>query len=886
MRNTSQQNACVDLYMTKKSFKVEAIAGSGKEQPISCLIQTPKGPKKLGEIKVGDKVLNTYGGVSSVVGVFPQGIKASYRVSFSDDTYTYCGLEHLWQVSSISHRSPIQQVMTLAQIREGGVTKANGGLKYRIELTHEVDYKRKCQKVHAYLLGLLLGGGCLVSDIPNVSVNIQDTELIKAIKAYCLAYGLKSDFRCISKKELQAFLVSSSKALIDPTNWLKEELRFLNLNVKDANKFIPKIYLQGSVEQRKLLLKGVMDSGGNYTNSRALFSTSSKELLQGIKTLVHSLGGVVVERADYERESRTTFYNLSIKTPFNPFGYSCKGLGWRLCRKNIPSRHITSVEYAGEEEQLCIKVNAKNSLYLTDNFIVTHNTTTIRIMAESAMDRTALYLAFNKKAAREASEKMPINTRCCTTHSIAYGIILGRDEAMRNKLSRPAWNPEKYVNAGGTIKEIAGLVRAKDVPGASRFVIAREAKKTVACFEASASKRISEYHIHPKAITKLKDKSTIVNTAFSEKQFCAEVLRCANTLWKERIDRYSPVVMTHDTYLKLYQLSGATLNYDVIFLDEAQDTSDCVIDIVMQQINRGTQVVCVGDTFQAIYGWRGAVNALAKIDIIRTPLTQSWRYGPEVASVASYILNGAIDVRGAPHLNTIVGVVDTDTPYTQLFRTNTKLIQQGIKLIRQGVSVSMEVDIRGFVKMLTSMVALKRGDRKNVKHEEVIIHTTWKDLLEEAEVVKGELKLLSRFVEKGNVDEVLRILRDHTNARNPHVTLSTAHKSKGMEYEQVILADDFMGVYDEEGNFVEPNKMERNLLYVSVTRAKGVLQLNKTVIDIIQHRKEKEHSNTTCIEESEYSNDELCQLGTPSIEEKFNRVIRNQVKFLQTDIQI
>lgn len=533
------------------------------------------------------------------------------------------------------------------------------------------------------------------------------------------------------------------------------------------------------------------------------------------------------------------------------------------------------------EQNTCVDLYAEKKPFKVEAVAGSGKTTTVRIMAESDMDRTALYLAFNKAAADEASDKMPCNTECRTTHSIAYRSIIGGNEEMRSKLSRPPWNPKQYVNAGGTVKEIANLCKVKDVPGASRLAVARVAKQAVSCFEASASKRVSEDHIPFAEVKKLEDKAEAMDTAFSKKQFCDAVVACARKLWDERVDRNSPVVMTHDTYLKLYQMSNPVLPYDVIFLDEAQDTSDCVIDIVMQQIERGTQVVCVGDTYQSIYGWRGAVNALAKIKTKSTPLSQSWRYGPEVASVATYILNGAMEVKGAPHLDTKVGQVDVSKPYTQLFRTNIKLIQQGVKLIRQGVKVRMDVDINGFVKMLTSMIALKYGDNRNVKHEDIIIHATWQDLLDEADVVKGELKLLSGLVDRGNAEDVLDILSDHKNANKPHVILTTAHKSKGMEYPQVILADDFMDVYDDEGDFVEPSDMERNLLYVASTRAIEVLQLNETVKQIIDYRKKGKRVSDN---RADMANWELEQQLL--IEEAFDREVSNVVSSLSNDMRL
>ena len=530
------------------------------------------------------------------------------------------------------------------------------------------------------------------------------------------------------------------------------------------------------------------------------------------------------------------------------------------------------------EQNKCVEIYAKKAPFKIEAVAGSGKTTTIRIMAESDSSRSALYLAFNKAAATEAGDKMPINTQCRTTHSIAYQAIITPNPLLRAKLSRPPYDRNNYVNAGGTVKEIANLANVKRTGGVNRLAIARLAKQAVSTFEASSVTLVDKAHVSHNELNILERKAAAFQEPFDRKKVLKAVVECARILWTKRIDQGSPVVMTHDTYLKLYQLSKPSLDYDVIFLDEAQDTSDCVIDIVMQTVERGTQIVCVGDTFQSIYGWRGAVNALAKIQTQSTPLSQSWRYGPAVAAVATHILDKAMIVKGSPHLDTVVGPVDTSKPYTMLFRTNTKLIQKGQELIREGHNIRMDVDVKGFVRLLDSMIALKFNDKKNVKHEDVLIHESWQELLDEAEVVNGELKLLSGLIERGNPDEVLASLRSYQPSNNPHVILSTAHKSKGMEYQQVILAEDFMDVFDKEGNFVEPPEMERNLLYVAATRAMGVLELNSTVEAIIDYRlaNDDEMPIEDVLEREGFS--------TTSIEEKFDTVVRNQVRSLQQDM--
>jgi superfamily I DNA/RNA helicase len=453
-------------------------------------------------------------------------------------------------------------------------------------------------------------------------------------------------------------------------------------------------------------------------------------------------------------------------------------------------------------------------------------------MAESDDTRTALYLAFNKVAATEAEGKMPDHVECRTTHSMAYAAF---GAEYREKLSRP--KGRGYVNVAGTVAEITRFFKVKNTGSLSANGISRMVKLTVAAFECSADPFISELNIPQHELQKLALKAEKKDEGFDKQSVVKHVLKLANSLWIERTTLHSPVLMTHDTYLKMYQLSKPVLEYDVIFLDEAQDTSDCVIDIVMGQTDH-SQVVCVGDSFQAIYGWRGAVNALAKIQSQSTPLSQSFRYGPRVAAVATHILDGAMKVRGFDQLDTLVQAVDKSRPYVMLFRTNAALIEESIALINQGVNVLISVDTRAYVKKLEAAAALYKGDKRMAnKQEDICVFEDWEELLEEAYLVKGELARIVKQVESGAWRKTVKTLGTYNKPWDADVTLTTAHKSKGMEYDQVVLADDFPDVMVDD-EYHELNDMERNLIYVAATRAQGCLELNQTVLDIIEHRTE------------------------------------------------
>jgi len=825
MKPTIEQAKVKELFLKGNSLKVGAVAGSGKEQPTYCKVQTPNGEVEIGSLVVGDEILSTTGEKSFVDAVYPQGIKPAYRVTFRDGTHTECGLEHLWLINNRGRRCDKEKVLSLSSIMSSGLTKTKGSGKHRIPLTSPVVYSRKELPVDPYLLGTLIGDGYLVGSTPTISFNALDKGMLRGFKDE-VEGKLTLSLRNTSENGLQTTLIPKDKVKNHP-NKLMKGIREIELNIKSGEKFIPLSYLRGDEQQRKEILRGLMDTDGSCSRNRTSFSSTSLKLIEGVTTLVQSLGGTTIRRKDDVREGKSTCYSLNVKTLFNPFKHSDKKANWRFSKYAPPCRYITSVDYVGEVEQVCISVSAENSLYLTDNYIVTHNTSTLRLLAKST-EKSCLYLAFNKVAATEAGAKMPSNVTCKTTHSMAYAKFGAK---YRDKLSRPKGG---YRNVAGTVGEIQRYFKVPSLVCAGGIVISRIAKLTVAAFECSSSSKIDESHIPYAEILRVEEKANRSGATFDKPLLVSRSLDLAKKLWLERLDLFSPVLITHDTYLKMYQLSKPKLNFQVIFLDEAQDTTDCVLDIFLAQSDH-SQLIAVGDKYQAIYGWRGAVNALEKIVAPETQLTNSFRYGQEVADIATGILNGEVTVKGYDKLDTMVGKVNESKPYTYLFRTNVALIREGVFLISEGVDVKMQADIKGFLRLIESMLALLAGDLKKVKHEDVVIYNSWQELKEEADVSGGDISLMAKLILDPAFDEIMTNLRNYRESPNPQVLITTAHKSKGLEFDQVKLGSDFPDVIDEEGNYIGLSSPERNLLYVASTRAVKVLEVNSTVRDVMEN---------------------------------------------------
>lgn len=462
-------------------------------------------------------------------------------------------------------------------------------------------------------------------------------------------------------------------------------------------------------------------------------------------------------------------------------------------------------------------------------------TTTLTLIA-NALPKQSLYLAYNKSMAEEAKEKFPEWVDVMTTHSLAYRHI---GKHYQHKLSRPKG---AYKNVCGTGGEIAKCYRISDITldndkKINAAFIGLVVKETVNAYEYSADMELSEKHIPYSHLMDLEGRK-----GFVRKPFIKMVVKWAKALWEERIDLRSGVLCTHDTYMKLFQLSEPQLtNYEVIYLDEAQDANACLLDIFMKQ---ACQKIAVGDSFQSIYQWRGSVNAMQKLDYPTAQLTKSFRFGENIAALAMQSLKDRNTgeclhtVRGFEIVTDDVGydgVVDYSLPYTILFRTNSALLSEAVHLMEHtDKKINIECDVKEFVKTLESALALFQRDIKSVKHEDIIPYSTWYEMKTESKS-KGELVRLIDIVERGDALHYIDVLYKHYNIPNPDITLTTAHRSKGREWEQVVLADDFPSCYTKKTKeWVGLDDQERNLLYVAVTRAKKALQYNDTMKDILE----------------------------------------------------
>ncbi|XP_046561865.1 F-box DNA helicase 1-like [Haliotis rubra] len=269
----------------------------------------------------------------------------------------------------------------------------------------------------------------------------------------------------------------------------------------------------------------------------------------------------------------------------------------------------------------CVKIVA---------FAGTGKTTTLVRFTQLRPDKKFLLVVYNKSVREHAMKTFPHNVTCKTGHALAFASV-GRRYAARKKLR----NLKVY--------DISQILPSRK--GDNLFVRAKFVMETINNFCSSDNDNITSAHVPD---SRTDDSGGVVSIDHATKMRYVED---AEYLWKRMKDYDDTRVgMTHDGYLKMYQLyRPKLLEYDMILIDEAQDLTPAVIRIMMNQ----TQAkILVGDPHQQIYSFRGAVNAMQQITASHTfYLTQSFRFGPEIAQVAA----SCLEVFKCVRQKTIVG---------------------------------------------------------------------------------------------------------------------------------------------------------------------------------------------------------------------------------------
>lgn len=360
---------------------ISLVPGGGKAQPLYSKVLTPNGFVNMGDIRVGDKIIAGNGKEASIIGVYPQGVKPVYEITLDDGSTCRCSDEHLWSVRTRDDRRrkrgnrvvPLSDMLN--SLRVSGDNRAN----YSIDYVDRIDFCERDFTIHPYIMGVLLGDGCLSTGSPNMAIG--DLEILDYVNKY-LPDGYKTvhNDRCTYRINGHEGNNAKDGSLI--SIWLK---KYGLWGKRSHEKFIPKDYLYASYEQRLWLLRGLMDTDGSAQVKGCDYSTTSKQLADDVTELVHSLGGYahisLKENCGYKKDGKfiqcKPSYRVTIQFDSESpaiFAIKRKKTKYAPKRKEI-RRFIVDVKYIGEEECQCIMIDDPCHLYITDDYIITHNTT-------------------------------------------------------------------------------------------------------------------------------------------------------------------------------------------------------------------------------------------------------------------------------------------------------------------------------------------------------------------------------------------------------------------------------------------------------------------------------------------------------------------------------
>lgn len=463
-------------------------------------------------------------------------------------------------------------------------------------------------------------------------------------------------------------------------------------------------------------------------------------------------------------------------------------------------------------------------------------TTTLLEYARARPKEKILYLAFNKAVKLEAEKKFPekgvSNVKIETAHSLAFSrIIRGTDYSLKKD--------------GYKTPEIVELLDLKHYTGRhTEYILATHINAFLSYFCNSAKSKVLELNYED-----------VVNDPEARQfsiDFKGEIAHLTRVFLDKMNKGEIPVI--HDFYLKKFQLSKPVLHFDTILFDEGQDASEAMLDIFLSQ--KATKVI-VGDSHQQIYGWRYAVNSLEKVNFVSYDLSTSFRFNQDIAALAKDIVSWKRHI-GIPSAIKIKGAGKQGKIKTRavIARTNAGLLVKAIELLiekKEIGSVYFEGRIENYTyagegASIYDILNLYSGEKEWIRDKMI---SSMKDMAELEEYIENtgdsQLRLLVEVVKEygkkipGYIKKLKECHLDHDDKDKADMIFSTVHRCKGMEYDEVTLADDFI-TEEKIIELAETKDMtsmarlteEINLLYVAITRTKSALHLSEDILPIVK----------------------------------------------------
>lgn len=414
IRLRDDQVEVINRFLENPQALQEVSTGAGKCQPYDSKVLTPDGWKTIGKIKIGDKVITPSGSSVEVLEIYEPGIKDIYEITFQDGRVVKCCKDHIWRVSQLgwknSKKGIWRNLSTLELMSQIANTRRSIGVPL---VTMEKDDKDIDLPIHPWLMGFLLGDGSFRNG--KLCFSTKDQELVNKVQSllhpdykvnhianydYCIKFKNQdvarkrhSELIKSKKRNVKGYIFKGNK---DSSNFYIKQL--LNLGLMETysdTKFVPSVYFTASKKQRIELIQGLADSDGTIDKSSIYFCSTSKQLAEDFCQLIYSVGGIAKLKENKNRSysyngnqiSCKNSYNVStkFKTPWDLVSLKRKKEKTNFSYQYGPTLklNVTEIKKLDQKERVrCIMIDDPDHLYVTDNYVVTHNTITTATMSK------------------------------------------------------------------------------------------------------------------------------------------------------------------------------------------------------------------------------------------------------------------------------------------------------------------------------------------------------------------------------------------------------------------------------------------------------------------------------------------------------------------------
>ena len=447
--------------------------------------------------------------------------------------------------------------------------------------------------------------------------------------------------------------------------------------------------------------------------------------------------------------------------------------------------------------------------------------TTGMLYCERNPSEDIVYLTFNASNQQDLAGKIRerglTRAKALTTHALARRQLIAQGRLKEDHILKQ-WNAY-------SVREM--LQQLRQVGTASGYRPAALTQRVLEAFFQSSSRHTEPGEIH---VEKMRDEWGMSDVE------ARSSLDMARAVWAEMRKPDRRIGISFDGFLKLWTMDKPQLGVDTIILDEFQDTRPCVLDMLMAQ--RTARLIALGDEHQSIYQFTGAVNAgqplLADPRSERFDLTRTWRFGQGIADIANTILH---ELKGEHNRIIGMGPAGGDGgPMAYLSRTNATLY--ALAFNQDGADIHWNGGINRYpLQDAVDAWNLKIRNRSEIKNPFLKRFASWDDLVDYGEMAKDpDVTQLTKLIDEYGeaIPHKVSLVRSNAviDPKRAELILSTAFISKGGEWNEVRLAEDFEYLIDAEEAFANGRCLslaqiqEVNLGYVAVTRAKRRVHLN------------------------------------------------------------